>query len=44
MKFQITPLAANSSLTLLKYVGSGYPNLALPPCNLVLWWIPFQTI
>lgn len=30
------PLAANSSLTLIRYVGSGYPKYAGPPFNAVL--------
>ena len=32
----ITPLSANSNLTLLKYVASGYPKHYVPPPRLVL--------
>ena len=37
------PLSANSSLTLLKYVLSGYAKFENPPCVPVLWWTEFQT-
>lgn len=32
----IMPFAANYYLTLFKYVGSGYPKEAEPPCRPVL--------
>jgi len=41
---KVTPFDANSYLTRLKYVGSGYPKHAVPPEREVLWWIPFHTV
>ena len=38
-----SPLYSNSSLTLSKYVSSGYPKLDVPPDGDVLWWIPCHT-
>ncbi len=31
MDSKVTPLAANYSFTLVRYVGSGYPKQAAPP-------------